>query len=158
MIGVSPCQQMCTMSECMLNYLSLGHQQFYSYIHIIACTISPVPSPMPGMPFASLQAQHSLLVLCSSTSKKRHDSPNLLLKPLVRLLTLPLLLWANLRCRRPLLWQAVACDNAAHIGHCPLPADVGAPAQSLVPSGIEVQADRAVMLQVVSDVLLECLT
>ncbi len=54
--------------------------------------------------------------------------------------------------------SVVVCDITAHIGHCPLPADVGAPAQSLVPSGIEVQADRAVVLLLVGDVLLECET
>ena len=82
--------------ESMLRHLSLAspieHQQLYSCMYMIACVIRPVPSPMPGMAIPPVQAQHRALVLCSSTSKKRHDAANLFLKPLVRLLTLPLLL------------------------------------------------------------------
>ena len=51
----------------------------------------------------------------------------------------------------------VACHISDHGGHCPLLADVGAPAQSLVPLRIKMRTDCAVMLQFVGYVRPECL-
>ena len=54
----------------------------------------------------------------------------------------------------------VACHISNHGGHCPVLADVGAPAQStalLVPLRIKMLTDRAVVLQIMGDVLPECL-
>ena len=51
----------------------------------------------------------------------------------------------------------VACHISDHGGHCPLLADVGAPAQSRVLLCKKMLTDRAVVLQNMGDVLPECL-
>ncbi|DBA94629.1 TPA: hypothetical protein ACH3X1_002203 [Trebouxia sp. C0004] len=110
---------------------------------MIACVVSPVPSPTPGMPFASLQAQHSLLVLYSSTSEKRHDSASLSFGDL-KAADFAFTVMGKIRLPEAITVAVLLSGASLHMVAIALCQLMFAPTQSVVSFGVKVLNERAI--------------